>query len=79
MDTVATFNKHCDNPLEAGPRRIATVSPAQGDSYRTIPLTQGQVAFVDTKDYEWLSRWKWFANDMKGEDNAEMFILPQRV
>jgi hypothetical protein len=30
-------------------------------SYRTIPLTQGQVAIVDAADYEWLSQWKWCA------------------
>lgn len=30
-------------------------------SYRTIPLTQGQVAIVDDGDYEWLSQWKWSA------------------
>ena len=28
-------------------------------SYREIQLTQGQVALVDTADYEWLSQWKW--------------------
>jgi HNH endonuclease len=26
-----------------------------------ISLTQGQVARVDERDYEWLSQWKWFA------------------
>ncbi len=30
-------------------------------SYRTIALTQGQVTLVDDADYEFLSRWKWFA------------------
>ena len=30
-------------------------------AYREIPLTQGQVAIVDTADYEWLSQYKWFA------------------
>jgi hypothetical protein len=29
--------------------------------YRTIPLTQGQVAIVDAADYEWLMQWKWQA------------------
>jgi AP2 domain-containing protein len=25
----------------------------------TIPLTQGRVAIVDSRDFEWLSKWKW--------------------
>lgn len=28
---------------------------------RKIPLTQGQFAIVDEKNYEWLNRWKWYA------------------
>lgn len=28
---------------------------------KEIQLTQGQVAMVDDKDFEWLSQWKWFA------------------
>jgi hypothetical protein len=31
------------------------------ESYRTIPLTRGQVAIVDAADYEWLNQWKWYA------------------
>lgn len=30
--------------------------------YRTIPLTQGQVALVDASDHEWLSQHKWCAH-----------------
>jgi len=31
------------------------------ESYREIPLTQGQTAIVDAADYEPLCQWKWFA------------------
>lgn len=34
---------------------------APEESYREIPLTQGQVALVDVEDYERLSAYKWFA------------------
>jgi hypothetical protein len=30
--------------------------------YRTITLTRGQVAIVDSFDYDWLNQWKWFAH-----------------
>ena len=31
------------------------------ESYRTIPLSRGQVVVVDESDYEWLAQWKWHA------------------
>ncbi len=35
--------------------------------YRTIPLTQGQVAMVDAEDYDRINQWKWSAHwDPKG-------------
>lgn len=40
--------------------RHAVVQPPD-QSIRLIPLTQGQNAIVDAADYEWLSRWNWFA------------------
>lgn len=33
----------------------------QSESYREIPLTQGQVALVDGADFENLVRWRWKA------------------
>lgn len=36
------------------------------DGCREIPLTQGRVAVVDEADYEWLSRWKWYAQRCGG-------------
>lgn len=32
------------------------------EDYRTISLTQGKVALVDAKDFEWLGQWKWHAS-----------------
>lgn len=37
------------------------VSQPQDQSYRLIALTRGQNAIVDVADFEWLSRWNWFA------------------
>ena len=36
------------------------------ESYRLIPLTQGQFAIVDEADFEWLNQWKWHAQWSKG-------------
>jgi AP2 domain len=41
-------------------KRHAVVQPLD-ESYRLIPLTQGQNAIVDKADYLWLSQWNWFA------------------
>lgn len=35
--------------------------PTPIQSYREIPLTQGQVAIVDAADYGWLNQWRWQA------------------
>jgi hypothetical protein len=34
--------------------------------YKEIPLTKGQVAIVDAADYEWLSKFKWYATKSTG-------------
>ena len=41
-------------------KRHAVVQPLD-QSIRLIPLTQGQNAIVDASDYEFLSRWNWYA------------------
>ncbi len=39
----------------------APVTQPTDPAYRAIPLTRGQVAIVDAKNYDWLMQWKWFA------------------
>jgi hypothetical protein len=41
-------------------KRHAVTQPLD-ESYRFIPLTQGQNAIVDVQDFEWLSQWNWCA------------------
>ena len=31
-----------------------------GYTFRRIPLTHGKYAIVDTDDYDWLSKYKWY-------------------
>lgn len=38
-----------------------TVHQPRNKSYRLIPLTQGQNALVDAKDFYWLNKWNWTA------------------
>jgi len=35
--------------------------PPLDQSYRELPLTQGQVATVDAEDFEFVAQWKWCA------------------
>jgi hypothetical protein len=42
-------------------KRHAVTQPID-QSYKLIPLTQGQNAIVDTSDYDWLNQWNWYAN-----------------
>jgi len=35
------------------------------DDVRYIPLTKGKFAIVDAADYEWLSKYKWYAQESK--------------
>ena len=36
--------------------------PTPQEDYRTIQLNHGQTVIIDATDYEWLSRYKWFAS-----------------
>jgi hypothetical protein len=35
---------------------------------KLIPLTKGKTTVVDDTDFEWLSRWKWYALKVRGSD-----------
>lgn len=51
--------KPCRN-FRAKPYRTAPPDPPN-DQIRYIPLTRGLHAIVDAEDYEWLSKYKWYA------------------
>jgi hypothetical protein len=46
------------------PYRVEPPQPPN-DKIRYIPLTRGLFAIVDAEDYEWLSRYKWYAGSSK--------------
>ena len=45
---------------------------------RSIPLTQGKVALVDDADFDWLSRWKWRAVEVK-QDHWSLWYAVRSV
>jgi hypothetical protein len=49
------------------------------ESYREIPLTQGQVAIVDAADYEWLNQWKWCAAWMPSTKSFYVVRRPRKA
>ena len=52
----------CRNFRPRGQRKARTMPPEPpSDEIRYIPLTQGKYAIVDASDYEWLSRYQWYA------------------
>jgi len=55
-------------------RRHSVVQPLN-ESYRLIPLTQGQNAIVDADDFEWLSQWNWCAS---WNDHTKSFYVKRR-
>lgn len=48
-------------PKKRSVKRHLVTQPLD-ESYRLIPLTQGQNAIVDVSDYDWLNQWNWFAH-----------------
>jgi len=52
------------------------MTPSLEQSYREIPLTQGQIAIVDASDYECLSQWKWFA---KWDDHTQSYYACRKA
>lgn len=46
------------------------VSQPLDESYRLIPLTQGQTAIVDCEDYEKLKQWNWH---VRRQENRQVF------
>ena len=58
------LNQSVINPEISGaaPRpQVRSSVPADKGQSRLIPLTQGKFAIVDIEDYEWLSKYKWYA------------------
>ncbi|MBN1358996.1 MAG: HNH endonuclease [Sedimentisphaerales bacterium] len=53
-------HKPCRN-FKGKPFRAAPPDPPN-DKIRYIPLTRGLHAIVDAEDYEWLSKYKWYAS-----------------
>lgn len=69
MATRKTFKKQTNvlNKVCAGKVSLESPCspPATPAHASLIPLTRGQFAIVDSKNYEWLNQWKWHATKCK--------------
>jgi hypothetical protein len=45
--------------------------------FKLLPLTRGQFAIVDAKDFDWLNQWRWYAWRSSGE--ADRFYARRRI
>ena len=65
----------CRN-FQAKMKNIGRRKPSllKDESVKLIPLTQGKFAIVDAKDYEWLSQYKWYANQDGNNFYAYTFL-----
>ena len=63
------MNKLPENQKSIPIRDIVILTGIKDGSIREIPLTQGKIAIVDVKDYEWLNQWKWYAHK-KNDDST---------
>lgn len=52
--------------------------PTPQEDYRTIPLSRGLFAIVDAEDFEWLKKWKWYA-DKSGSKRGDFFYAKRTL
>ncbi|HNY77335.1 MAG: HNH endonuclease [Sedimentisphaerales bacterium] len=66
------------------PERVEVQQDEQSD-VRFIPLTLRMVAIIDAADYEWLSRYRWFAKGSQGKyyagraERGEMIMMHREI
>lgn len=56
------YRKRAINKALSNPKKRAIVVQPEDASYRIVPLTKNQIAFVDTEDYERISQHGWQAH-----------------
>ena len=59
--TLTTAEHCCGNYRQVRVVNRPAVTQPTGSDIRFIPLTKGKVAVVDADDYDWLSKYKWYA------------------
>lgn len=64
-DGLLSQHRHPFSTYVRGVDTMSDDTPTQPET-KEIPLSQGKVAIVDATDYEWLSQWKWHAQERQG-------------